>query len=227
MRRLEQLRPHQIRAAMEARSLVWLPLGTIEWHSEHLPVGLDAATAHALCLSASDRAGGLVYPPLYYGTGGDHGEYPWTIMMPACDEIEALLRYTLKRLAALAVERVVIFSGHFAEGQLDMIDRLAEEWNAAGKAPGVTSTSVNRCPDAGIPPDHAGVFETTLMSAVSPDSVDLSQLPGFDVAPDEGDRHDPRNPIWGVIGADPRLADLSAGPYLFEQLSRWLAGMAD
>ena len=71
--RLERLLPFQIRERLAANPLVFIPLGTIEWHSEHLPVGLDALTAEGLCLRAADRAGGLVYPALHYGTGGGHG----------------------------------------------------------------------------------------------------------------------------------------------------------
>lgn len=89
-RQIELLRPHQIQEALAQRSLIYLPLGTIEWHCHHLPVGLDALTAHGLCLRAADRTVGLVWPALYYGTGGDHGGFPWTVMMPAAMEIEAL-----------------------------------------------------------------------------------------------------------------------------------------
>lgn len=222
-RHLDKLRPGQIRAVLAERSLIWLPLGTIEWHCEHLPVGLDAATAHALCLAASETAGGLVYPPLYYGTGGDHGAYPWTIMMPDASEIERLLTFTLKRLSDLNVERCVIFSGHFADEQLAMIDRIAETWNALGRAPRVTATSVNRCSEAGLPPDHAGVFESTLMAAIAQETIDLSQLPEGDDTPD---RHAPDHPLWGIIGADPRGADLSKAPALFDRLAGWLASQS-
>ncbi len=168
-----------------------------------------------------------MYPPLYYGTGGDHGAYPWTIMMPGAGEIEALLEFTLKRLSDLGVARCVIFSGHFADEQLAMIDQLAERWNAAGPAPRVMATSVNRCPDAGIAPDHAGVFESTLMAAIAPEQVDLARLRNIADAPDTDDRHDPTNPIWGVIGADPRTADLDQASDLFDRIARWLADQID
>ena len=38
--RLDLLLPFQIRERLAANPLVFIPLGTIEWHSEHLPVGL-------------------------------------------------------------------------------------------------------------------------------------------------------------------------------------------
>lgn len=223
---IEHLRPNQIRAALAEKPLVWIPLGTIEWHCEHLPVGLDALTAHGLCLAAAEQAGGLVLPPLYYGTGGGHGAYPWTIMMPSDKEIAAQLAFTLRRLAEFGVERAVLMSGHFADEQLAMIDRLAAEWDSKATGLTVTSTSMNRCPEAGMPPDHAGVFETTLLSALHPEMVDMTQLASLENAPDTADRHDPNSPIWGVIGADPRLVDLNTAAALKARMTDWLATKA-
>ncbi len=60
-RQIERLRPHQIAAALAERSLIYVPLGTIEWHCHHLPVGLDGLTAHGLCLIAAEQTGALVW----------------------------------------------------------------------------------------------------------------------------------------------------------------------
>jgi len=43
---VERMLPHQIQAAIAARSVVYLPLGSIEYHSHHLPLGLDGAAEH-------------------------------------------------------------------------------------------------------------------------------------------------------------------------------------
>ena len=90
--RLELLTPSEIRTALAARSVVYVPLGTYEWHGEHLPIGLDALTAHGICLEAAARDGGLVCPPLYYGTGGGHSAYPWTIMVDSRSDHAAAAR---------------------------------------------------------------------------------------------------------------------------------------
>ncbi|ALI56544.1 creatininase family protein [Celeribacter marinus] len=222
-RQIERLRPNQIRAALAEQSTVWLPIGTIEWHCEHLPVGLDGLTAHGLCLKASERAGGLVMPALYFGCGGGHGEFPWTIMMNSPDQIEEMLMRTAERLEAMDVERLVIFSGHFADEQLAMIDRFAETWNTRGTLLRMIATAVNRCPDAGLEPDHAGAFETLLMHALSPATVDLSLLPNLEDAPDNFDRLDPQSPIWGVIGRDPRTVELVQSGALLKAIVDWLA----
>ncbi|OZA10080.1 MAG: hypothetical protein B7Y02_11435, partial [Rhodobacterales bacterium 17-64-5] len=176
MRQIERLRPHQIEAALDERSLVYLPLGTIEWHCHHLPVGLDALTAHGLCLLAAEETGGLVWPVLYYGTGGGHSDFPWTVMMPERVAIEAVLTQTLRRLSQLGVQEVVIFSGHFADEQLQMIDTMAEGWNATGHPPKVKAFAVNRADVPEFPPDHAGLFETTLLAGLTMGLIDLSRL---------------------------------------------------
>jgi creatinine amidohydrolase len=166
-RQLELLRPGQIAEEIARCPRVWLPLGTIEYHSLHLPVGLDGLQAHGLCLDAAEIAGGLVYPPLWWGTGGGHGDYPWTVMMPDQTEILGILQQTLTRLQDFGVRQVVLFSGHFADEQLAMIAQLAAAWNAQNGPLHALALGVNGNAEAPLPPDHAGRFETTLLAAYS------------------------------------------------------------
>ena len=39
--RYELMRPSQLREAIAKRTPIVLPLGVLEYHSEHLPVGMD------------------------------------------------------------------------------------------------------------------------------------------------------------------------------------------
>src|SRR4028118_2380513 len=66
--RFEDSFPWDISAAMAEAPLCYLPLGTLEWHGEHAAVGLDALKAHAVCVLAAKRSGGLVAPPIYWST---------------------------------------------------------------------------------------------------------------------------------------------------------------
>jgi creatinine amidohydrolase len=216
--RLDQLLPYQIRERLAANPTMFIPLGTIEWHSEHLPVGLDALTAEGLCLRVADKVGGLVYPVLHYGTGGGHGSYPWTVMLQTPDELTAALRFTFKRLNDFGVEKVLLFSGHFPDEQLGMIDNLAVEWNMGGAKLRVIASAVNRIPGLDFAPDHAGLFETTLLYGLHPDLVDEARLPAKNPGGSEADpfgpqRHDPDHPLWGIFGPDPRgFEKAKAGP---------------
>ncbi|TFD68878.1 creatininase family protein [Cryobacterium ruanii] len=232
---IEFLSPAELDAALAVSPIVYLPLGTIEFHSSHLPVGLDALTAHGLCIDSARRTGGLVLPPLYQGTGGGHADYPWTIMMPTATAIRSNVQQTLQRLSDFGVRKTVLFTGHFPGEQLDLIDELAAEWNTNGtKTMRVLATGVNRCTEAPLAPDHAGVFETTLMHSFWPELVHLERLPPADTNPavDPGDddqghhRHDSTHPLWGIFGPDPRRLDLSGSGILREFLVGWLSRLA-
>jgi creatinine amidohydrolase len=226
--RIDRLLPFQIRERLAASSTVFIPLGTIEWHSEHLPVGLDALTAEGLCLRVADKIGGLVYPVLHYGTGGGHGHYPWTVMMQTPDELEAQLRFTLKRLSEFDVKNTLLFSGHFPDEQLAMIDRIASDWNAANPDMHATSSAVSRIPGLDFAPDHAGLFETTLLYGLHPELVQEGRLPAKSQGSSEADpygsqRHDPDHPLWGIFGPDPRGFDKSKAKPLVDSIVSHLA----
>lgn len=225
--RAELLRPRQIRDALGNRSVVFLPIGALEFHQEHLPIGLDALNAHGLtCLTAS-RFGGIVLPPLYFGTGGSHTKYPWTIMMPGSEEIRAQLELTLGRLQDFGVKLAVIFTGHFAPEQLTMIEAIEKQWNSTGNKLRVLSLAINMPLEDSPSPDHAGLFETTVLSRFQPNTVDIGQLPSLQEAPAEdpdGDpygihRHDPEHVLWGVFGPDPRNFDPGAAEGLAFRIS--------
>ena len=231
--RLELLLPSEIEAALKRRSVVYIPLGTYEWHGQHLPIGLDALTAHGICLEAAARDGGLVCPPFYYGTGGGHSAYPWTIMASEA-EIAPLLSQTLRRLADFGVEAVVLMSGHFAGEQVAMIEAIARTWNDGNPAMPVRALAVSMAP-LSMPPDHAALFETTLLGALWPDRVRTDLLPPLADAPsiDPGgnqmgpQRHDPAHPLYGIFGPDPRRYDPTVGPALLDAMVTWLIGEVD
>lgn len=233
--RAELLTPEELDTKLAQQSVAYVPLGTLEFHGPHLPIGLDALTAHGVCTAAAAHSGGIVLPPVYQGFGGGHGHYPWTIMMGNGDGIATHLKATLTRLEEFGVRRAVIFSGHFAPEQLEMIDAVASEWNGEGRSQLTASaTAVNRCESAPLSPDHAGAFESTLLAGISPELVHVDRLPDANEHPGDdpgGDpfgehRHDQEHPLWGVFGPDPRLADMSRGPDLLEHLARWLADIA-
>jgi len=224
----ELLLPHEIHAALAANSVVYIPLGSIEYHSRHLPIGLDGLNAHGVCTRAAQQRGGIVLPTLYYGTGGGHTTYPWTIMATTQQPLVELLETSLTRLAQFGVRIAVLFTGHFADEQLVMIDDLAKTWNEGGSTLKVLPLSVSQT-SASLAPDHAGVFETTLVAALWPDRVQLDQLPSIIDAP-AGDppgsvgydhRHDPEHPLWGVMGPDPRGSDLAQATSLLEHVVAW------
>jgi len=61
------LRPGQIVVRRKECPVVYIPIGTIEWHGVHNPTGADTLQAEGLAILCARKDGGLVFPPLYYG----------------------------------------------------------------------------------------------------------------------------------------------------------------
>ena len=67
--RYEFLRPQEILDAQRKKSIVYLPLGPLEWHGPAMPFGTDPLAAQAAARKIAERTGGVVLPTLYAGTG--------------------------------------------------------------------------------------------------------------------------------------------------------------
>lgn len=61
------MRPPQIRAAIEANLPVVLPLGVLEYHGEHLPVGMDTLAVERILERLEAERDLVLLPPFYYG----------------------------------------------------------------------------------------------------------------------------------------------------------------
>ncbi|WP_204249278.1 creatininase family protein [Frondihabitans sp. PAMC 28766] len=133
--RAELLSPAEIDAALGGGSVVYIPLGSLEFHQAHLPIGLDSLNAHGVCAAAAMITGGVVLPTVYQGTGGGHGDYPWSIMMPTGDALEANLTATLQRLDDFGVLVAVVFSGTSPTN--------SSTWSTASARPGPLATPLS------------------------------------------------------------------------------------
>lgn len=230
---VDRLTPDQINTRLARRSVAYLPLGSLEFHGPHLPIGLDALTASGICLAAAERTGGVVLPATHHAVGGEHAWYPWSFMASAPQPIEALLSGTLERLHHLGVQRFVLLSGHFAEEQRALVTRVADDWNASKRSARAVARTLGQAPHPPVTPDHAGAFESLLLLALHPGLVDVSRLPDPVVYPAPvgedafgADRHRLNHPLHGIFGPDPRRIDPADAAPLLDHLVAWVAGLA-
>ncbi len=232
---MELMAPQQLDAAIAKKSIVYLPLGAIEYHGPHLPVGLDCLTSHGICLEAAKQLGGVVMPPLYYGMTGSIGHHPWTICVEGEDEFLALLRTTLKRLQDFQIKVAVIFTGHFGRRQLAALTALKNEWSAADQTMKLLCLSIHECDDAILKGDHGAIFETSVLAQLRPELVHLNRLPDQKAHPANDPennswgphRRDPENVLFGILGDDPRNYDPKQAKQLHETLINWLIRETD
>ena len=76
MLRYEMMLPHQIRTAIEKRWPVVLPLGVLEYHGEHLPVGMDTLAVTGILGILETETDLVILPPFYYGAASYAVEPP-------------------------------------------------------------------------------------------------------------------------------------------------------
>jgi creatinine amidohydrolase len=74
--RYEMMLPHQIRAAIEERWPVVLPLGVLEYHGEHMAVGMDTLAVVKLLELLERETRLIILPPFYYGASSYAVEPP-------------------------------------------------------------------------------------------------------------------------------------------------------
>lgn len=74
--RYELMLPHQIRTAIKERWPVVLPLGVLEYHGEHLAVGMDTLAVIKVIDLLEQEIDMVVLPPFYYGAASFAVEPP-------------------------------------------------------------------------------------------------------------------------------------------------------
>src|SRR3989454_12630946 len=64
----ELMRPPEIVRERSRLPLVFIPIGPIEWHGPHLPMGMDGLHAHMGAVDGAQQVGGGVLPTYYIGS---------------------------------------------------------------------------------------------------------------------------------------------------------------
>ena len=216
--RMEEMTPDELERVLAEAPIAFVSVGTFEHHGWHLPVCFDGIKAHALCERVAQRTGGTVLPTFFYGTGGGHVGYKWTLMLPEA-QVAPLIEATLDHLARQGFKVVVLLTGHYPQEQVDMVHRLAQE--AQQRHPqvkfiGLTEPEITTPqPGDAYGGDHAAKYETSLAMALYPDLVRLDYLtagrdPAQVTLPDtprkDASTHDPTHPLYAIHGQDPRTA---------------------
>jgi creatinine amidohydrolase len=62
-----RLTPTDFRKRIAEAPIAYLPLGTLEWHGEHLPLGSDGMQSFSFMKDLAREVGGIVLPMLYLG----------------------------------------------------------------------------------------------------------------------------------------------------------------
>lgn len=232
------------RRVREQHPAVFIPVGALEQHGPHLPLGVDAMLSTAVAAAAAQQVGGLVTPPVNYGyksqarCGGGQC-FPGTTSLDARNLI-GLVQDLLRELARHGVRKVAIVDGHF-ENQWFVTEAIelamrelrheasdlrvlrAEYWEFCSEA-----VLEPMFPDGfpGFALEHAALIETSMMLHVHPDLVWMEHLPDdepaefpvYDLYPQDGRGVPPS----GVLSSA-RGADADKGRRIFDAIASGLA----
>ena len=88
-----------------------LPIGVIEPHGEHLPLGTDTFRSHALCERAALREPAVVFPHFHLGAVPAGKYLPGTIAVPVRLSLD-LLEATTDEIARNGFRKIIILNSH-------------------------------------------------------------------------------------------------------------------
>lgn len=209
-----ELLPEEFRQIIKERPVAYLPLGTIEWHGEHLPLGADGIQSGGFFEELARRVGGIVFPMLFMGpdrvihedgreligmdycSNGEGTRYTSRILPGSCyfmeEEAFGILLDSIIRQMHRAGFRVVVAHGHGPSTGYFM--KQTPRWQEEYGMKFLCCWSSEAGEGRGIQVDHAAMNETSLTMALRPDLVQINRLPAdLSVWPD------------GMAGRDPRV----------------------
>ncbi len=245
--RYEHLTSPTVAALDRNSTILLLPLGAVEQHGPHLPLGTDTMIAKAVCDAAAEqRSDTFVLPPPWYGVSEHHMRFSGTLTL-SVDTMRAIVSDIVGSAVAHGFRRILMINGH--GGNRPALDVLATTLGKAhyGRASiaGLTyfqlaAKQIDAVRDSrpgGT--GHAGEMETSLLLHLTPELVGMDEAKA--VYPDTGSPYlttdlTRSSPIRtyndfadlsasGVFG-DPELASAEKGERFFsaivEELTRFL-----
>ncbi len=166
-------------AIRQAQGTCILPVGILEKHGPHLPLGTDLFKIRYVSVRAAQQEFAIVFPEYYFGQIFEARHQPGTIAYSVRLQLE-LLQETTDEMARNGCKKIIIANGHggnenllpyFAQTQLASphdyvvyVLPLPEKFNLPGRPPLKSSFDL-----------HAGEVETSRVMVARPDLVHLDR----------------------------------------------------
>jgi len=192
----EELLPEEFVQRMQEMPVAYLPLGTLEWHDPHMPLGADGIQSKELFVRVAEKVGGVVLPILFMGPdrvfhdhekafygmdinteGALHTYYVQQLKGSAYWlEKELFQDYLRSIFAQLSRAGVRIVVGHGHGPSIHAFQELTKEAEEKYGLRIFTAWTYAEDEKLKYQNDHAGANETSIVMAVRPDLVDFGQV---------------------------------------------------
>jgi len=235
---LEHLTWPEVKAELAAgRETIVVPLGSLEQHGRHLPLGTDAFLGDGLGLALAERLGAFLAPTVRLGCSEHHLAFPGTITLRT-ETFVQVVRDVVRSLSGHGFKRIILLPTH--GGNFGPLAEAVEGLEPGEKVrviaftdlDGLVASSLEESDRLGVSPAeagvHAGEWETSMLLVLRPELVKLDKaVPGF-----VGDWAEIKAKVFegiqaldenGVLG-DPRPATAEAGQRYIKVLIDLVAG---
>ena len=180
--RWEELTAADFRDAIRrAQGTCLLPIGIMEKHGPHLPLGNDLLNVRYVSLNAAQQEYAVVFPEYYFGQIFEAKHQPGTVAYSRALQLQ-LLQETSDEMARNGCKKIIIVNGHggnpnlltfFAQSQLETPhDYVVYLQGFARSGPGEPKHKSDPAGD-----QHAGESETSMSMIARPDLVHLDRAP--------------------------------------------------
>jgi creatinine amidohydrolase len=176
--------PELAQAREDANGVAIIPIGAVEVHGPHLPVGTDSIETYEIGLHAAQQVGAVITPLIWFGNSRSFMDFPGTISVDP-DTLHAYTRDVALSLIQQGFDKIILLDGH--GGNYGILDLLIEEIHLDTKAVicHVRAWELATIPKPDGVPDydgHGGSSETAVMRVLSPEDVDEDKF--IDSPPD-------------------------------------------
>jgi creatinine amidohydrolase len=174
-------------AAFEETDTAILPMGSVESHGPHNPLGTDWMAAWEVARRVGAGANALVCPVMPYGWTHGMMDFPGTLSI-GHETLRHVLEDITRCLHKWGIRRVVMLTGHGTN--LPVMNRVAitlrEELGMLFAFPLWYRLAIALVPEWELGPDHGGFTETCLAMVYNEQNVNLKAAEGGCVIADIG-----------------------------------------
>ncbi|HEY4899259.1 MAG TPA: creatininase family protein [Terriglobales bacterium] len=167
-----------VQAIHQSQGVCLLPIGIIEKHGPHLPLGTDLLDVRFAVMNAVQQEYAVVFPEYYFGQIFEAQQQPGTVAYSLSTQL-TLLQETVKEMARNGCQKVLIVNGH--GGNNSLLPLFAQAQLATPRNYVVYVFGLPREDVPGRPPlktkfdMHGGEVETSSMMIARPDLVHVDR----------------------------------------------------
>jgi creatinine amidohydrolase len=171
--------PKFAKAVIQANGVCVIPLGIIEKHGPHLPLGTDLYEAREVAFTAAAREYAVVFPPYFTGQIFEAKHQPGAIAY-STELMWKMLEETCQELSRNGLKKIILLNGHggnnsflqyFCQAQL----AKQQDYIVVLFQPGSYGPEIKSLEKAKLD-GHAGEEETSMMYFINPSFVDQEAL---------------------------------------------------